>query len=81
MYIARTLVSCFLKGPINDLTYVLLSVPLDRPRWLSRGGASEQKRRVVGERLIKNTKEKGRGQQIKLENKSPVSEQPILLLF
>lgn len=46
MYIARTLVSCFLKGPINDLTYVLLSVPLDRPRWLSRGGASEQKRRV-----------------------------------
>lgn len=28
-------------------------------------------------RLIKNTKEKGRGQQVKLENKSPVSEQQI----
>lgn len=24
MYIVRTLVSCFLKGPINDLKYVLL---------------------------------------------------------
>lgn len=32
-------------------------------------------------RLIKNTKEKGRGQQIKLENKRPVSEQQILLHF
>ena len=55
--------------------WLFYSPLVDRPRWLSWGGGVERRR--GDSRLIKNTKEKGRGQQVKLENRSPVSEQQI----
>lgn len=47
--------------------------------WITLTGypREELQSRRGDSRLIKNTKEKGRGQQRKLENRSPVSEQQI----
>lgn len=47
--------------------------------WIALAGypGEEMESRRGDSKLIKNTKEKGRGQQVKLENKSPVSVQQI----
>lgn len=63
----------FSKGLFNNLMVVSLCLSIA----LAGYPGEEMESRRRDSRLIKNTKERGIGQQVKLENKSPMSEQQI----